>query len=132
MLFCHAEDFAGRLALSCWRRCASGAVKFRKQHLLLFLVLLLASKLCLIGLVFLKIRKVRKKAAVILSIGAYESQSGAASKAAICSGFCPFRSMSSAFYQIYIQKTNFSRAISLSNSVFYQPILQQPCARILH
>jgi len=47
---------------------------------------------------FLKIRKVRKKAAVILSIGAYGPQSGAGGKAANCSSFCPFLSASSYFY----------------------------------
>ena len=74
------EDFAGRSALSCQRRRALGAVKLGKQRSLLLLVLLLTLKLRPIGLVFLKIRKVRKKAAVILSIGAYGKQGWEGSK----------------------------------------------------
>ena len=66
------EDSAGKLALSYKRKCALGAVKLGSSLSCCNLVLLLASKLCLVGLVLLKIRKVRKKAAVILSIGAYE------------------------------------------------------------
>ena len=71
------EDFAGKLALSCQRKCALGAVKLLKRQEFLLLVLLLASKLCPVGLVLLKTRKVRKKAAVILGIGAYGKQGGA-------------------------------------------------------
>ena len=100
MPFQPLEDFTGKLALSCQRKCALGAAKLWKQQLLLLLVLLLASKLCLVGLMFLKIRKVRKKAAVILCIGAYEPQSGAAGKAANCTSFCPFQGMSSAFFYL--------------------------------
>ena len=75
MLFYLREDSAGKLALSCKRRYALGAVKLGKRQELLLLVLLPTLRLCPIGLVVLKIRKVRKKAAVILGIGAYGKQS---------------------------------------------------------
>jgi len=50
------------------------------------------------GLMFLKIRKVWKEAAVILGIGAYGKQSGAGSKVANCNEFCPFLSVSSCLF----------------------------------
>ena len=65
------EDFTGKLALSCQRKRALGAVKLGSSLSFCNLVLFLASKPCPVGLVPLKIRKVRKKAAVILDIGAY-------------------------------------------------------------
>jgi len=65
------EDFAGRLALSCKRRRALGAVKPEKRRLLMHLVLLPTLRHCPIGLAVLKIRQVRKEAAVIEIAGVF-------------------------------------------------------------